>query len=90
MLGNILFAISAFFLFGFLNVTSSPMPGGDRGVGYALMMIICGGGFFVSTGLLAWKLGTNHCFDWLGERSRVLLLLGWFAFAISTMGFEAL
>jgi hypothetical protein len=86
MLGNILFAISVFFLFGFLNVTSSPMPGGDRGVGYALMMIICGGGFFVSTGLLAWKLGANHCFDWLGERSRVLLLLGWFAFAISTMG----
>ena len=85
MLGNILLVVAALFLIGLISVTASPMPGGDRGVGYAFAMFVCGAGFFVFSGLLAWNMGANHCLDWLGEQRNWLLFFGWLAFVLGTM-----
>jgi hypothetical protein len=88
MIGNILIFLSSLFLYGFISTTSNPMPGGDRGVGYAYMLFLCGAGFFVVSGLLTWNLQANGHFNWLpvkGATLSWLLVLGWLAIATSTM-----
>ncbi len=65
MFGNILLVLIALSLFGFIQITSSPIPGGDRGVGAGMMIFICGAGFILFSGLLALNLGWNNCFDWI-------------------------
>ncbi len=87
MLGNILLVFIALSLLGLLSVTSSPMPGGDRGMGYGLALFFCGAGFVVLTGLLAWNLNANNCFDWIpvsGGQRNGLVFVGWLAFAMAT------
>ena len=87
MLGNILLILTALFYVGLLSITSSPMPGGDRGVGYAFVMFICGAGFIVLTGLLAWNLSANNHFDWVkapGGHRNWLIFIGWLAFTSAT------
>ncbi len=88
MLGNLLLLITCLFLWGLLQVTATPMPGGDKGVGYAFMMVICAGGFFVLSGLLAWYMGANHYFNWvkIAPIGVNRLILGvWLMFAFSVM-----
>ena len=41
------------------------MPGGDYGVGYAHSFLVLSAGFIISSGLLAWNMTLNNCFDWL-------------------------
>ncbi|MFN0216097.1 MAG: hypothetical protein ACKVT2_17700 [Saprospiraceae bacterium] len=89
MVGNILLVLIALFLGGLLNITSSPAPGGDKGVGYGFMIFLCGAGFLLFTGLLAWNLGSNNCFDWVSlpaARRNWLVVIGWLAFAFSVFG----
>jgi hypothetical protein len=88
MFGNILFVITLIF-FGFLaNLLQKPMPGGDYGVGYSYAFLILGAGFVISTGLLAWNMNLNHCFDWLPASylryRNWLVLVGWIAFVTAT------
>jgi hypothetical protein len=88
MLGNTLLVISTLFMLGLLYYTSSPSPGGDRAVGYAFMLLIFGGGFFILTALLAWNLGATHRFDWLptfGGGRGLLIFLGWLAFVLTVL-----
>lgn len=91
MLGNILLVISALFLWGLVSVSSSPMPGGDRGVGYAFALLISGAGFLVFTGFLAWHLGWNQCFDWISAKGQQnwLVFFGWLAFVGATFASAA-
>ena len=87
MLGNILLVLVILFLFGLIQTTASPMPGGDRGVGAAFVLFVCGAGFILFTGLLALNLGWNNAFDWVpgpSARRNWLIFLGWLAFASAT------
>lgn len=86
MLGNILLFFLALCLFGLFQITSSPAPGGDRGVGYAFAIIFCGGGLAVFSGLLAWYLGRNGMFNWaplVPNNRNLLIFAGWVAFLCS-------
>lgn len=83
---NILIILVVLFLIGLIYITASPMPGGDYGVGYAFVFLICGGGFVLFTGLLAWNLSRNNCFDWVeipDSQRNLLVLFGWIAFVIA-------
>ncbi|HRJ16761.1 MAG TPA: hypothetical protein PLI34_17310 [Saprospiraceae bacterium] len=83
MLGNILLVFITLALIAFVQLTSSPAPGGDRGVGYAFAMILYGGALFLFSGLLAWYAGKNGLFNWapLAPQNRNLLIFtGWLAF----------
>jgi hypothetical protein len=87
MFGNILLVLIALSLIGLLSITSSPMPGGDRGMGYGLALFFCGLCFIVLTGLLAWSLHANNGFDWIpvsGGQRNGLVFVGWLAFAMAT------
>ncbi|MBL7818030.1 MAG: hypothetical protein JNL70_23675 [Saprospiraceae bacterium] len=70
------------------NLLSKPRPSGDYGVGYAYAYLVCGAGFIISSGLLAWNMNVNHCFDWVLHYRNVLVFIGWIAFV--TMTFWAL
>ena len=86
MIGNILLLFAALSLIGLIQVTASPMPGGDRAVGAAFMLFICGAGFALTTGLLALNLGWNHRFDWVpvaAELRNWLVFIGWLTFAVA-------
>lgn len=86
MISHILLFLAALFLAGLIQVTASPMPGGDRAVGAAFMLFICGAGFALTTGLLALNLGWNHRFDWLpvaAEFRNWLIFIGWLTFAVA-------
>lgn len=86
MLGNIFLVFTILSLFGVISITASPMPGGDRGVGAAFVMVICGGGFFLFTGLLALTAGYRNCFDWLettGGLRNLLIIFGWLSFFVA-------
>lgn len=88
MLGNILVGLTVLFYAGLLNVTASPMPGGDRGVGYGLSLFVCGAGFVLFTGLLTWHMGVKNAFDWVpvaGGGRVPLLLAGWLSFSMATV-----
>ncbi len=88
MLGNMLFILAALFLIGLLNITASPIPGGDRGMGAGLLLFFCGAGFLLLTGLLTWNLSSNNCFDWIGMtggQRNGLVFAGWLAFATGTV-----
>ena len=80
MLGNILFVITLLFFGGLANLLQKPMPGGDYRVGYAYAYLIVGAGFIISTGLLAWNMNVNHCFDWILRYRNWLVFVGWVAF----------
>lgn len=83
MLGNILLAFLTLSLLALIQLTSSPAPGGDRGVGYAFAMILYGGALALFSGLLAWYAGKNGLFNWapLASQNRNLLIFtGWLAF----------
>jgi hypothetical protein len=83
MLGNILLVFITLALIALIQLTSSPAPGGDRGVGYAFAMILYGGAFALFSGLLAWYAGKNGLFNWapLAPHNRNLLIfIGWLAF----------
>ncbi len=88
MLGNTLLVITVLFSLGLFSVTASPMPGGDRGVGHAFMLILCGGGVLLFSGLLAWNLAANHRLDWLTPNNW-LLFFGWLAFALAILSSAA-
>ncbi len=82
-MGNLLLFVVAIFLSGLLYYTASPMPSGDRGVGYSFMLLIFGGGFLVVSGLLTWNLAATHRLDWLpalGGFRGWLVFFGWLAF----------
>ncbi len=84
MIGNILFILTLIF-FGFLaNLLQKPMPGGDYGVGYSYAYIVLGAGFIISTGLLAWNMNLNHCFEWVLRYRNWLVFVGWIAFVTTT------
>jgi hypothetical protein len=86
MLGNILIVLTALCLFGLINITSVPAPGGDRGVGYAFVMLFFGGGFLVLSGLLTWNMGARDCFDWVqipGFHRGLFVFLAWLMFTIA-------
>lgn len=83
MLGNILLVFLSLSLIALVQLTSSPAPGGDRGVGYAFAMILYGGAFALFSGLLAWYAGKNGLFNWapLAPQNRNLLIFsGWLSF----------
>lgn len=83
MLGNILLVFLSLALIALIQLTSSPAPGGDRGVGYAFAMILYGGAFALFSGLLAWYAGKNGLFNWapLAPHNRNLLIfIGWLVF----------
>lgn len=84
MLGNILFVITLIFFGGLANLLQKPMPGGDYGVGYAYAFLFLGAGFIISTGLLAWNMNVNHCFDWVLHYRNLLVFVGWAAFTATT------
>ncbi len=80
MLSNLLLFASVISLAGLVYITSSPMPGGDRGVGWALVFFICGAAFVVFSGVLAWRLGATGIFDWLSPSylsRNGMIFLGW-------------
>jgi hypothetical protein len=80
MLSNLLLVASVISLAGLVHITSTPMPGGDRGVGWALVFFVCGAAFVVFSGLLAWRLGTTSTFDWLSPKylnRNGLIFFGW-------------
>jgi hypothetical protein len=87
MFGNILILIALIFYGCLFNLLLKPMPGGDYGVGYSLVWIIYVAGFFISTGLLAWNMNQNHCFDWLPASflryRNWLIFFGWIAFVVA-------
>lgn len=84
MLGNILI-ITSLISYGLLaNLLSKPMPGGDYGVGYSYAFLYLGAGFIISTGLLAWNMNLNHCFDWVLRYRNLLVFVGWTAFVTMT------
>jgi hypothetical protein len=89
MLGNILIVISLISYGLLASLLSKPMPGGDYGVGYSLAFLYLGAGFIISSGLLAWNMNVNHCFDWLPTSflryRNWLVFLGWIAFVIAVM-----
>ncbi|MFN0173220.1 MAG: hypothetical protein ACKVU0_01140 [Saprospiraceae bacterium] len=87
MLGNILIVLTLLF-YGFLaNLLLKPTPGGDYGVGHAFAWMIYVAGFVISTGLLAWNMNLNHCFDWTPASFLVsrnwLVFLGWITFVMA-------
>ncbi len=80
MIANILLVITILFYFALANLSSKPMPGGDYGVGYAYAWIIYISGFIITSGLLAWNMNWNHCFDWISKYRNWLVFLGWLIF----------
>lgn len=84
MLGNILIITSLISYSLLANLLSKPMPGGDYGVGYSLAFLYLGAGFIISTGLLAWNMNLNHCFDWVLHYRNWLIFVGWIAFVTMT------
>lgn len=86
MLGNILIALTLLCLYGLIQITSQPMPGGDRGVGYAFTMMITAAGFALFSGLLFWHLQAKGSFMWLElPFKNMWIFLSWVAFAISVV-----
>jgi len=81
MFGNIL-TILTLISYGLLaNISLKPTPGGDYGVGYAFVWMFCMGGFVLFSGLLAWNMHLNQCFDWLpapfASRRALTVFVGW-------------
>ena len=86
MLGNILLVFLTLALIALIQLTSSPAPGGDRGVGYAFAMILYGGALALFSGLLAWYAGKSGLFNWapLPHPGRNwFIFAGWLAFFFS-------
>lgn len=84
MLGNILILISLISYGLLATLLSKPMPGGDYGVGYSYAFLFYGAGFVISTGLLAWNMNVNHCFDWVLRYRNILVFVGWAALVTMT------
>ncbi len=85
MFGNILLVLSLI-CYGLLaNLLSKPRPSGDYGVGYSYAYLYYGVGFVFFTGLLAWNMNANHCFDWVLRYRSGLVFLGWIAFVTMTL-----
>jgi len=87
-MGNFLLFITVIFMAGLLYYTAAPAPRGDYGVGYSLMLLIFGGGFFIFSGLLTWNLAATQRLDWLpapGGFRNGLILFGWLAFALTVL-----
>ncbi|MBK7812026.1 MAG: hypothetical protein IPO62_17230 [Saprospiraceae bacterium] len=89
MFGNI-FILFILVIYGFLaNLLLSPRPGGDYGVGYSFVFMIYSAAFIISTGLLAWNMSLNHCFDWISgsflKYRNWLVFLGWFSFVLASL-----
>lgn len=87
MLGNILIIITLIFYGCLFNLLLKPMPGGDYGVGYSFAYFIYVAGFIISSGLLAWNMNLNHCFDWIPASflryRNWLVFLGWLSFVVA-------
>lgn len=84
MISNILIIFSLI-TYGLLaNFLSKPAPGGDYGVGHSFVYLIYGAGFVISTGLLAWSMHANHCFDWVLNYRKLIVFVGWIAFVTMT------
>ncbi len=89
MIGNIFLALTLL-CYGLLaSVLLKTKPGGDYAVGYSYALLFGGAAFAVTSGLLAWNMNLNHCFDWatpLFLRYRNwLVFLGWVSFVIAIM-----
>lgn len=80
MIANILLILTILFYYGLAKLTSKPMPGGDYGVGYAYAWIFSISGFVITSGLLAWNMNWNHCFDWIAKHRNWLVFFGWLLF----------
>ena len=90
MLSNFLFIITIVCLAGLIHVTSSPMPGGDRGVGYAFAMFFSGGGFILFSGFLFWSLYSK--FPVIGypiPAKPMIVFFSWLCFAIAVFALAA-
>lgn len=87
MFGNMLIALSVISYGSLVHLLSRPAPSGDYGVGYAFVWLISVAGFAISTGLLAWNMNLDHCFDWAPtpflRYRNWLVFLGWSAFALA-------
>lgn len=84
MLSNILIVFSLISYGLLASLLSKPMPGGDYGVGYSFAFLYSGAGFVISTGLLAWSMNANHCFDWVLHYRKTIVFVGWIAFVTMT------
>lgn len=84
MLGNILIVISLLSYSLLAIFLSKPMPGGDYGVGYAFVFMAYGVFFVISTGLLAWYMNANHCFDWVMRYRNLIVFVCWAALVTMT------
>ena len=89
MFGNILLVLVALSYGGLVNLMAKPAPGGDYSVGYSFVWLIVTSGFLVSSGLLAWNLNLNQCFDWAPPSflryRNWLVFLGWATFALTIL-----
>lgn len=87
MLGNILIVLVVIFYGCLVSLLLKPMPSGDYGVGYSLGYFIYVAGFIIASGLLAWNMNLNHCFDWLPASflryRNWLVFLGWISFVVA-------
>lgn len=85
MFGNILIGITLIFFVSLANLLQKPVPSGDYGVGYAYAYLVCGAGFIISSGLLAWNMTLNNCFDWMPHYRNILVFAGWTVFVVATI-----
>ena len=87
MLGNILLLFSLIAYVVLASLLLRPAPSGDYSVGYSFALLIYGPAFILITGLLAWNMNLNHCFDWLPASllryRNGVVLLGWLTFVVA-------
>lgn len=89
MLGNILIALTIL-CYGLLaSLMLKGKPAGDYAVGYSFALLIGGAAFALVSGLLAWNMNLNHCFDWASplflRYRNWLVFLGWVSFFLAIM-----
>lgn len=84
MLSHFLLLIVLICLALLFKVTSSPMPGGDYGVGYAWAMILTGAGFILFSGFLFWNM--YHIMpvpDFLQNIKPIAITIVWVSFVLA-------
>lgn len=89
MLGNIFLALTIL-CYGLLaSLMLKGKPAGDYAVGYSYALLFGGAGFALTSGLLAWNMNLNHCFDWAAplflRYRNWLVFLGWVSFFIAIL-----
>lgn len=85
LLGNILLGLSAlvYLIFSF-ETLGRPIPGGDRGVGFAFVLLLNHGLLLIFTGIVAWIIASKGGFAWVAATSgkRFLLVAGGLLLAV--------